>query len=147
MYAIVAISQKQCASGVCADVIPFDKVAIAGDENPVAVARVARDDVASPGGRPADGVSGAIEFNASTVVSQGVGTLEIGADEVALDDVTRVTEFMDADAEAGDVEPLHRTPAAGELEPVAANVRAIELNQDRSVVALSQRVGGAPGWE
>ena len=45
-------------------------------------------------------------------------------------------------SEAGDVESLHRAPAAGELEPVSADdVRAVKLDQDDSVIALGQRVG------
>src|SRR5207247_1576937 len=94
VYAMLHVGQRGGARGVGTDVIALDQVPAVPDVDPVDA--VARDEVAGAGGRPAQSAVApfqAEEIDAVTQVAQGGGAGRVGADEIPLDQRSRVCDY------------------------------------------------------
>jgi hypothetical protein len=84
--AVAAVTQRQRARDIGADVIPLDNHRIDEGTGPNAVAQIPRDDIAGGGRIPADDdlVSEKVAKDAVALIGHGGGAGGVGADAVAL---------------------------------------------------------------
>src|SRR5262249_41132432 len=138
------VPQRLRAGGVGADEVPLDHVARGvGAEDLDTLDVIAGNQVAGCAGGAADGVVGSEKRDADDAIAPVDLAGLVGADEVAADDVAATPDDVNpVSAEAVDDQALDGAvvgpKSQARLEP---DVAAVQLDGEKSVVAVGQRVG------